>query len=112
VDGRRVYMDSEGELVQWIGAHVQPNTHFIFRTFFNAVDGHNKLSLGPRSVCSVGANNLLLKDWLATVAISETNAYFMYSRDNNLTSDMYYHGDFKTDLGNELVQRAQLIECG
>jgi polyhydroxyalkanoate synthesis regulator phasin len=68
---------------------------------------HNKLALGPRSVCSIGANNLLLKVWLASVAISETNACLTHSRDNNLTSDVNSHGDFKTDSGNELVQRAQ-----
>jgi hypothetical protein len=61
--------------VQWTGELVQPNIHFIYRTFFNAVDVHNKVAVGPRSACSIGANNLLLKVWLASVAISETNAF-------------------------------------
>jgi hypothetical protein len=31
----------------------------------------------------------------------------MYDGDNNLTSDVYSHGNLKTDSGNELAQRAQ-----
>jgi hypothetical protein len=106
----RVYMDSEGELVQWTGELNQPNIHFISRTFFTAVDVHNKLAFGPHSVCSIDANNLLPKVWLASVAISETNSYSTHSRDNNLTSDVSSHGDFKANLWNELVQRAQQVQ--
>jgi hypothetical protein len=52
----------------------------------NAVDVHNKLALGPRSLCTVGANSLLLKIFLALVAIAETNAYLTYMDLKKLTS--------------------------
>jgi hypothetical protein len=69
---RRVFMSEEGVLVRWMGELQQPNMHAIYRTFFLAVDVQNKLALGPRSVCSVGGNHLLLKLWLAMAAIAET----------------------------------------
>jgi len=103
---RRVFMSEEGDLVRWTGELQQPNMHAIYRTFFNAVDVHNKLALGPRSVCSVGANHLLLKLWLAVVAIAETNAFLLYSRAKKLTTSEYSHGDFKLDLVHELLQQA------
>jgi hypothetical protein len=103
---RRVYMTADGDLVRWVGELRQPNLHFIYRSFFNAVDVHNKLALGPRSVCSVGANHLLLKIWLAAVGIAETNAFLLYCKAKKLTSEVYSHGDFKLDLSRELLQRA------
>jgi hypothetical protein len=75
---RRLYMSEEGDLVRWTGELQQPNIHYIDRTYFNAVDVHNKLAVGPRSLVSVGANHLLLKLWLSMIAMAETNAYLTY----------------------------------
>jgi hypothetical protein len=98
--------------VRWVGANRllgelrQPNLHFKYLSFFDAVDVHCKLALGPRSVCSVGANHLLLKSWLATVGIAETRAFLLYCTAKKLTSEVYSHGDFKLDLSPELLQHA------
>jgi hypothetical protein len=54
-------MSDDGDLVRWQGELQQPDVHFIHRSNFNAVDVHKKLSVGPRSVCSVGAKSLVLK---------------------------------------------------
>jgi hypothetical protein len=104
---RRLYMTDEGDLVRWTGELQQPFIHYIYRSHFNAVDVHNKLCVGPRSVCSVGGNFLLLKLWLAMVAIAETNAYLTYAKLKKLSSDQYSHPDFKIDLEQELLQRGQ-----
>jgi hypothetical protein len=77
---RRVYMIDDGDMVRWQGELHQPDVHYIYRSKFNAVDVHNTLSVGPRSVCSVGANSLVLKLFLSVVAFAETNAYLMYIR--------------------------------
>jgi hypothetical protein len=74
---RRVYMSDEGDMVRWQGELQQPYVHYIYRSNFNAVDVHNKLAVGPRSVCNMGANLLPLKLWLSMLAIAETNAYLM-----------------------------------
>jgi hypothetical protein len=52
-------MNDEGDLVSWTGELRQPLVPFYYRSFFSAVDVHNKLALGPRSVCGAGANHLL-----------------------------------------------------
>jgi hypothetical protein len=104
---RRLYMTDEGDLVRWTGELQQPFIHYIYRSYFNAVDVHNKLCVGPRSVCSVGGNHLLLKLWLAMVAIAETNAYLTYAKLKKLSSDQYSHPDFKIDLSQELLRRGQ-----
>jgi len=104
---RRVFMSDEGDLVRWTGELKQPDIHYIYRSHFNAVDVHNKLAVGPRSVNNVGANHLMLKLWLSMVAIAETNAYLTYVNAKKLTSDQYSHPDFKVDLVHELLQRAQ-----
>jgi hypothetical protein len=104
---RRVCMSDEGDLVRWTGKLRKPNIHYIYRSHFNAVDVHNKLAVGPRSVNSVGANHLMLKLWLSMVAIAETNAYLTYVNAKNLISDQYSHLDFKADLVHELLQCAQ-----
>jgi hypothetical protein len=109
---RRVYMSDTGDLVRWHGELQQPNVHFVYRSNFNAVDVHNKLSVGPRSVASVGANSLLLKLFLSIVAFAETNAYLMYARHHKLKSEMYNHADFKLDLERALLQRAQQATQG
>jgi hypothetical protein len=69
------------------------------------VDVHNKLCVGPRSVCILGGNQFLLKLWLAMVAIAETNAYLTYAKLKKLSSDLYSHPDFKIDLEQELLSR-------
>jgi hypothetical protein len=57
----RVYMSDEGDMVRWQGELQQPNVHYIYRSNFSAVDVHNKLAVGPRSVRNMGANSLPLK---------------------------------------------------
>jgi hypothetical protein len=84
----------------------RPNIHANHHTCCNAVDVHNTLALGPRSLSSVGGNHLLLTLWLAMVAIAETNAFLLYTRAKKLTSSEYSQGDFKLDLVNELLQQA------
>jgi hypothetical protein len=103
---RRVYMSKNGDLVRWVGELQQPDIHAIYRTNFNAVDVHNKLSVGPRSVNDVATNSLPLKLWLSLVAFAETNAYLMYVHHLKLTSEQYNHADFKADLEQQLLQRA------
>jgi hypothetical protein len=104
---RRVYMSDDGDVVRWQGELQQPDVHCIYRSKFNAVDVHNKLSVGPRSVCSVGANSLVLKLFLSVVAFAKTNAYLMYITHHKLTSDVYNHADSKVDLERGLLQHAQ-----
>jgi hypothetical protein len=109
---RRVYMNEFGDMVRWQGELHQPMIHAEYRSSFNAVDVHNKLALGPRSVCSVGASHLLLKIFLALVAIAETNAYLTYMDIKKLTSSEYSHGDFKRDLERGLLERAARVQAG
>jgi hypothetical protein len=104
---RCVYMSDDGDMVRWQGELQQPDVHYIYRSKFIAVDVHNKLSVGLRSVCSVGANSLVLKVFLSVAASAETNAYLMYIRHHKLTSDVYNHADFKVDLERGLLQHAQ-----
>jgi hypothetical protein len=71
----RVQMSEAGETFPWQGMLEQPNVHYLYRTFFNAVDLHNKLAVGPRSVSSVCVGSLPLKLRLSLVALAETNAH-------------------------------------
>jgi hypothetical protein len=103
----RVYISDDRDMVRWQGELQQPDVHYIYRSKFNAVDVHDKLSVGPHSVCSVGANSLVLKLFLSVVAFAEANAYLMYIRHHKLTSDVYNHADFKVDLERGLLQHAQ-----
>jgi hypothetical protein len=75
---RRVYLSAEGDVVHWNGILEQPNIHYKYRSYFNAVDIHNKLAMGPRSLCRIGASHLMLKLWLAVVAMCKTNAHLTY----------------------------------
>jgi hypothetical protein len=86
---RRMYMTDDGDMVRWVGELQQPDIRYIYRSNFNAVDVHNKLAVGPRSVCNVATNSLPLKLWLSLVACAETNAYLMYVHLNKLTSEQY-----------------------
>jgi hypothetical protein len=104
---RRVYMAEDGDLVRWTGELKQPDIHHIYRSSFNVVDVHNKLSVGPRSVCNVAKTSLPWKLWLYLVACAETNAYLMYVHHHKLSSEQYNHADFKVDLGRELLQWGQ-----
>jgi hypothetical protein len=45
-----VYMSDSGDLVSWEGQLRQPKVNYIYHSFFNAVDVHNDLAGGPRSV--------------------------------------------------------------
>jgi hypothetical protein len=44
---RRVYMSDNVDRVRWVGELQQPHIHDIYRSHFNDVDVHNKLSVGP-----------------------------------------------------------------
>jgi hypothetical protein len=112
VTRRRVYMNELGDMVRWERELRQPMIHAENRTCFNAVDVHKRLELGPHSLCTVGANHLHLKIFLALVAIAETNAYLTYADLKKLTSAQYSHGDFKTDLGRCLLKCAATMGGG
>jgi hypothetical protein len=86
--------------------------HAEYRTYFNAVDVHNKLALGPHGVCTIGANHLQLKIFLAPLAMAETNAYPTYLDSKQLTSAKHSHGDFKTYLERGLLERAAAMMAG
>jgi hypothetical protein len=57
----RVYMSDSGDMMRWVRELQQPDIRYIYRSHFNAVDVHNKLSVGLRSACNVGLNSLLSK---------------------------------------------------
>jgi hypothetical protein len=59
---------------------------------------------GPRSVCSVGANHLLLKLWLAMGAIAESNANLTNAKLKKFPSDQYSHPNFNIDLKQGLLR--------
>jgi hypothetical protein len=62
---RRVYMSEDADLIRWLDKLEQPNVHYLYRSFFNAVDVHNKLAVGPRSVSGLCVGSLPLKLWLS-----------------------------------------------
>jgi hypothetical protein len=99
-------MTQNGDLVRWTGEINQPDIHHMYRSNFNAVDVHNKLSVGPRSVCKVATGSLPLKLWLYLVACAETNAYLMYMHHHKLSSEQYNQANLKFDLEGELLQCA------
>jgi hypothetical protein len=101
---RRLYVMDDGHPVHWTGVLELPNIHALYRTFFNAVDVHNKLALGPRSTASLATNSLLLKVWLATLCMASANGYQMYLKAKKLTTDTYSHSDFKMDVSNGLMK--------
>jgi hypothetical protein len=87
-------MSDGGDMVRWQGELHQPDVHYIYRSNFNAVDVHNKLAVGHRSVCNMGANSLPLKLWLS-MPIAETNACLVYVKHHKMTSERYNHADFE-----------------
>jgi hypothetical protein len=82
---RRVYMSEAGDMFHWQVKLEQPNIHYLYPSFFNAADLHNKVSVGPQSVSSVFVGSSPLKLWLSLVAIVETNAYHVYIKHHKLT---------------------------
>jgi hypothetical protein len=103
---RCVYMSEDGDLICLQGKLEQPNVHYLYRSFFNAVDVHNKLAVGPRSVSGVCVGSLPFILWLSFLGIAETIAYLLYARHHKLTSDQYSHAEFEIDLEKELLKRA------
>jgi hypothetical protein len=97
-------MSEDSDLIHWQGKLEQPNVHYLYRSFLNAVDGH-KLPVGPRSVSGVCVGSLPFKLCLSFLAIAETNVFLLYARHHKLTSDQYSHADFKVD-SEELLKRA------
>jgi hypothetical protein len=109
---RRVYMNEFDDMVRWEGELRQPMIHAEDRTYLNAVDVHNNLALGLHSVCTIGANPLQLKIFLALLAMAEANAYLTYVDIKKLTSAKYSHFDFKTDLESGLLECAAAMRAG
>jgi hypothetical protein len=103
---RRVYTTQGGDLVHWTGELQQPDTHHTYRFHFDAVNVHNKLSMGPCSVCNVATASMPLKLCLYLVTCAETNAHLMYMHHHKLSSEQYNHADFEADLERELLQCA------
>jgi hypothetical protein len=97
-------MTQGGDLVCWTGERMKPDIHHTFRSNFNAVHVHNKLSVGPRSVCNVATASLPLKLWLYLIACAKTSSYVMYMHNCKVSSDLYNHADLKLDLEQELLQ--------
>jgi hypothetical protein len=106
---RYVCMSDVGDMVRWQGELQQPDVHYMHWSNFNAVDVHNKLAVGPHSVCNKGANLQPLKLWLRILAIAKTNAYLAFVKHHKLTSERYNHADFKVDLERALLRRAQQL---
>jgi hypothetical protein len=85
---RRVDVSDDGDVVRWRGELQQPNVHYLYGSFLNGLDVHNKLAVGPRIASSVCVSSLPLKLWLSFLAmLSETNAFLLYARHHKLTSD-------------------------
>jgi hypothetical protein len=82
----RVYMSDNGDRVRWVGELQQPHIHDIYRSHFNDVDVHSKLSVGPRSMCETNTY------------FSETNTYLLYVQHHKLSSEAYSRPDFKLQL--------------
>eukprot|EP00873_Tetraselmis_striata_P010892 jgi/Tetstr1/431156/TSEL_020868.t1 len=69
----------------------QRESHATYRQHFNAVDINNKLSVGPHSVATgSGPRSAVLRFWLYTVAVAESNAYLCYTSFTN-NKDMTRH---------------------
>jgi hypothetical protein len=97
-------MTQGGDLACWTGERMKSDIHRTFRSNFNAVHVHNKLSAGPRSVCNVATASLPLKLWLYLIACAKTSSYVKYMHNRKLSSDLYDHADLKLDLEQELLQ--------
>eukprot|EP00873_Tetraselmis_striata_P036942 jgi/Tetstr1/457206/TSEL_043854.t1 len=69
----------------------QRESHATYWQHFNAVDINNKLSVGPHSVATGwGPHSAVLRFWLYTVAVAESNAYLCYTSFTN-NKDMTRH---------------------
>eukprot|EP00873_Tetraselmis_striata_P026054 jgi/Tetstr1/446318/TSEL_033861.t1 len=69
----------------------QRESHATYRQHFNAVDINNKLSVGPHSVATGwGPRSAVLRFWLYTAAVAESNAYLCYTSFTN-NKDMTRH---------------------
>eukprot|EP00873_Tetraselmis_striata_P003238 jgi/Tetstr1/423502/TSEL_014179.t2 len=88
----------------------QRESHATYRQHFNAVDINNKLSVGPHSVATGwGPHSAVLRFWLYTVAVAESNAYLCYTSFTN-NKDMTRH-EWKCAMADALVAegRAEMM---
>eukprot|EP00873_Tetraselmis_striata_P008934 jgi/Tetstr1/429198/TSEL_019151.t1 len=88
----------------------QRESHATYRQHFNAVDINNKVSVGPHSVATGwGPRSAVLRFWLYTVAVAESNAYLCYTSFTN-NKDMTRH-EWKCAMADALVAegRAEMM---
>eukprot|EP00873_Tetraselmis_striata_P009980 jgi/Tetstr1/430244/TSEL_020072.t1 len=88
----------------------QRESHATYRQHFNAVDINNKLSVGPHSVATGwGPRSAVLRLWLYTAAVAESNAYLCYTSFTN-NKDMTRH-EWKCAMVDALVAegRAEMM---
>mmetsp|Transcript_38385 Transcript_38385/g.96484 ORF Transcript_38385/g.96484 Transcript_38385/m.96484 type:complete len:297 (+) Transcript_38385:979-1869(+) len=88
----------------------QRESHATYRQHFNAVDINNKLSVGPHSVATGwGPRSAVLRFWLYTAAVAESNAYLCYTSFTN-NKDMTRH-EWKCAMADALVAegRAEMM---
>mmetsp|Transcript_28196 Transcript_28196/g.72456 ORF Transcript_28196/g.72456 Transcript_28196/m.72456 type:complete len:286 (+) Transcript_28196:913-1770(+) len=88
----------------------QRESHATYRQHFNAVDINNKLSVGPHSVATGwGPRSAVLRFWLYTAAVAESNAYLCYTSFTN-NKDMTRH-EWKCAMVDALVAegRAEMM---
>jgi hypothetical protein len=98
-------MTDDGDQVQWQGRLHEPAINALYRTHFNAIDVKNKLV----QLCVASPNNLVLKIWLSTIAISLANAYLIHLKKHKLTTEEYPHGDFKMDVVRGLLAQLSVL---
>lgn len=107
---RRTYMDVDGNNRTWFGSLEQPVVHSIYRKYFNGVDVHNKLTVGPGSM----VKHIQVKDFrariiMALIAMCCTNAFLCYSWHHKKETVQYSQTDFKLDLIEELLHEANKL---
>ena len=78
--------------------------HSIYRRYFNSVDVHNKLTVGPGSMARMLVKNFRARVVMALIAMCATNAVLCYTRYWEKNSLEYANADFKFELIEELLQ--------